>query len=87
MSHRLIAEGTHYSYEELTGTGMIRDGERVVATWLRGRIARTPCLRVINNNEHDLAPIYERVHRGDYLELQFFATDTRPTPLEYSDYH
>lgn len=85
MSYRLIAEGAGCSYEGLIGK--LRDNERLVVTWLRDHLEHPQCLRVINSYEQDLAPIYERAWKGVYFELQFFATDTKPTPLEYSDYH
>ncbi|WP_280448613.1 hypothetical protein [Nocardia brasiliensis] len=80
MTNRLLGEGQDVSYDDLIG--QLREGEVLVATWLRDPL-NTPNARPVVD-ENDLKSIASKAKYGYYVKLRWFASTTgSENPIDY----
>lgn len=78
--NRLLGEGMDVSYGDLMG--QLREGEVLMATWLRDPL-NTPKVRPVID-ENDLKSIVSKTKYGYYVKLRWFASTTGfVNPIDY----
>lgn len=78
--NRLLSVGTKISYAELTAK--LREGEILVATWLRDPANFPHARPVIDEHDHD-SVVGKTIH-GYYVRLRWFASTTGSVnPIDY----
>lgn len=83
MTNRLIRQGQDVSYDDLMSE--LKDGEVLVATWLRDPVNIPYARPVTDKNDH--RSIADKTRYGYYVNLRWFASTTGSTnPIEYGMY-